>query len=179
MHPRRALHNLVIGLRLYKAGAVICSSNLLVDDFSRFSNRRNNLGLKASDDGSMTSISVLGDSISFTPRPMSYFYETVPCVDAEASGYEALAFTMKAPQNASITLEMQTMENCSIEAYNSTWRYVMNFTGEPQRIVAPVSSFRGARTNGIAAFNWATWESQSTGFVWELGDIELICGAVS
>lgn len=71
------------------------------------------------------------------------------------------------------------MENCSAEAYNSTWRYVTNFTGEPQRIVVPVSSFRGARTNGIAAFNWATWESQSTGFVWELGDIELICGAVS
>ncbi|KAI0850577.1 hypothetical protein F5Y00DRAFT_232703 [Daldinia vernicosa] len=177
MHPRRVLHYLAIGLRFSKAAAATCSSNLLVDDFSRFSNGRNNLGLKASDDGSMASISSIGHSISFTPRPMSYFYETVPCVDAETSGYKALAFTIKAPTGASLTLEMQTRENCSIEAHNSTWRYFMNFTGEHERIVAPVSSFLGAKTSGISAFNWATWKSQSTESVWEPGDVELVCGA--
>ncbi|KAI0110182.1 hypothetical protein F4814DRAFT_461336 [Daldinia grandis] len=179
MHPQRIIYPLAIGLRFYKAAAATCSSNLLVDDFSHFSNKRNNLGLKASDDGSMASISVSGDSISFTPRPMSYFYETVPCVDAKASGYHALAFNITAPRDAAITLEMQTMENCSIEAYNSTWRYVMGFTGEPQRVVAPISSFQGARTSGIAAFNWATWESRSAGFVWEISDVELVCGEPS
>ncbi|KAI1480174.1 hypothetical protein K445DRAFT_11524 [Daldinia sp. EC12] len=178
MQPQRILRYLAIGLRAWKAAASMCRYNLLVDDFSRFSDKRNSLGMKASDDGSMRYLTVSEDTIFFAPQRLSYFYETVPCVSERASGYNAIAFTIKAPQDASITLEMQTADDCTSELYNSTWRYVMNFTGEAQRVVAPMSSFQGARTNGIAAFNWATWETNTADFVWELGDIELICGAV-
>ncbi|KAI8963286.1 hypothetical protein F5Y11DRAFT_346627 [Daldinia sp. FL1419] len=164
-----------MGLRLSKVVAQICTSPLQVDDFSWFQSRKNSLRLKASDDDSMISISVFGDGIRFHPRPLSYYYESLPCIDAEASGYDALAFTMKAPSDGSITLEMQTTDDCSTEAYNSTWRYVVNFTGEAQKIVAPISSFEGAKTNGIAAFNWATWESHNKDFDWELSDIKLTC----
>ncbi|KAI1467614.1 uncharacterized protein F4812DRAFT_430170 [Daldinia caldariorum] len=127
----------------------------------------------------MKSISAAKHTISFTPQESSYFYEAVPCFSRKTIGYGAIAFVIKAPQDASITLEMQTAQqehDCSGETYSSTWRYVANFTGQVQRVIAPFSSFVGAKAEDIFAFNWATWQTQDTGFVWEMGDIELICG---
>ncbi|KAI1799716.1 hypothetical protein F4811DRAFT_557552 [Daldinia bambusicola] len=160
-----------------KAAASRCYTNLLVDDFSQFHYHKNSLGLKASDDGSMRTIAASNGSISFTPQNQSYFYEAVPCITVEATGYIAIAFRIRAPPDASITLEMQTaQQDCSSEAFNSTWRYVGNFTGSEQRVVAPMSSWKGVRTTGIVAFNWATWQTGEKKFVWELADVELICG---
>ncbi|OTB05559.1 hypothetical protein M426DRAFT_137384 [Hypoxylon sp. CI-4A] len=126
----------------------------------------------------MTRISAADGMISFVPGAGSYFYETVPCIDAVASGYRAIAFTMRAPPDSSITLEMQTMSSCADPTHHSTYRYVMDFTGDLQRVTIPLSSFVGADTTAISGFSWATWEFYGDkNFVWQLGDVEFICGA--
>jgi len=159
-----------------------CSSNLLIDDFAQFSSSLNALGTRASDDGSMTSLALSpsGVGISFVPEKMSYFYETLPCTQAAAEGYDAVSFTMKAPRGASFMLEIQTRESCDAAEYRSTWYTVSGFTGETQTITVPLSAFEGANTDAITAFNWATWSKWCKKSVqWELGDIQLVCSGAA
>ncbi|RYP70365.1 hypothetical protein DL769_004991 [Monosporascus sp. CRB-8-3] len=159
-----------------------CSSNLLIDDFARFSSSLNALGTRASDDGSMTSLALSssGGGISFVPEKMSYFYETLPCTRAAAEGYNAVSFTMKAPRGASFMLEIQTRESCDAAEYRSAWYTVSDFTGETQTITVPLSAFGGANTDAITAFNWATWSKWCKKSVqWELGDIQLVCSGAA
>ncbi|KAI1371700.1 hypothetical protein F4677DRAFT_434911 [Hypoxylon crocopeplum] len=128
----------------------------------------------------MSTVRSSGSSVAFVPQTMSYYYETLPCIDAVASGYSAISFAIKAPPGASLTLEIQTKESCSAPTYTSTSRFVKDFTGEIQTIVIPLSSFTGVYPSAIGAFNWGSWDSyMDKEFTWELGDIALTCGAGS
>ncbi|KAI4863349.1 hypothetical protein F4820DRAFT_427415 [Hypoxylon rubiginosum] len=118
------------------------------------------------------------NTLSFVPSKSSYFFESVPCIDAAEEGYGAISFRMKAPLGASFALELQTKENCGSTEYKSTWHYMGGFSGETEQVVIPLSSFAGAKTSAIEAFNWATWEFyKERDFIWTLGDIELICNS--
>ncbi|KAI1774995.1 hypothetical protein F4818DRAFT_441818 [Hypoxylon cercidicola] len=156
----------------------MCKSNLLIDNFSLFTARLNSVGLKASDDGSMIALSAEHGTLSFVPSKTSYFFETVPCIDAAADGYGAISFKMKAPLGSSFALEIQTKDTCSSAEYKSTWHYKEGFTGQEETVVIPLDSFIGANTFAIEAFNWATWDFYNErSFIWTLGDIELTCNA--
>ncbi|KAI1383065.1 uncharacterized protein F4822DRAFT_422074 [Hypoxylon trugodes] len=148
----------VLGLCASQAIAALCTSNLLIDNFRGSMWRRNSLGLKVGDDGTMAAITVdLADGlITFVPGRMSYFYETLPCIDTVASGYGELAFTMKGPKDSSIALEIQTTKSSTDTASKSSWRYVAGFTGELQRMTVPINSFVGANANAVNAFIWST-----------------------
>ncbi|KAI2606558.1 hypothetical protein GGR54DRAFT_644172 [Hypoxylon sp. NC1633] len=170
----------MMAVHMLQAEAAVCTSNLLIDNFARFPSQTNTLGFKASDDGSMQSISLTGNVISFVPKTMSYFYETIPCIDALGSGYSDISFGIKAPKNGSIALEVQSLDACSAPAYKSTLRYVRGFTGDFQTIAIPLSTFAGVNTNAVGAFNWGTWDPNGQDdFVWQLGDVELICSTFS
>ncbi|KAI0380717.1 hypothetical protein F5Y04DRAFT_96689 [Hypomontagnella monticulosa] len=124
----------------------------------------------------MTSIRRVGDRVWFVPQRTSYFYETLPCIDAATSGYTAVAFSIRAPKDASITLEVQTMDNCAASTYNSTYRSVGGFAGRPQRLKIPLDTFQGANMNAVFAFTWSTFDFYSDkNFMWQLADVELVC----
>ncbi|KAI6360654.1 hypothetical protein MCOR32_008928 [Pyricularia oryzae] len=166
------------------ATAATCTSNLLIDDFSRRSTSNNNLGGYTNDDGSMRSITVQGTSLILTPVPPadgrlspSYYYENLPCTQALSEGYSAISFTMKAPSKGSnFTLEIQTSTSCGTSAYTSDWQVVKDLTGDLQTVTIPLSGWRNPVTNldAVKAFNWATWTSPTQGHgdeQWQLGDI--------
>ncbi|KAI2609444.1 uncharacterized protein GGS25DRAFT_520238 [Hypoxylon fragiforme] len=171
-----AAYFLWAGVCFLKAEASMCRSNLLVDDFSQFNSKTNSLGYKASDDGSMVSIHSSGNTIAFVPGNRSYFYEMLPCTDAVESGYSAISFKMRAPRGASIALEIQTMTSCMEQTYKSTWHYVRDFTGDPEKVVVPLSAFQGVHDNALVGINWGTWdEYMDRAFAWELADVQLTC----
>ncbi|KAI6350774.1 hypothetical protein MCOR25_010401 [Pyricularia grisea] len=183
-------YGLLASLSLYSVTAAAkCSSNLLIDDFSRRSTSNNNLGGYTNDDGSMKSITVQGTSLILTPRPpapgglsQSYYYENIPCTQAASDGYEALSFTIKAPSKGSnFTLEIQTSTSCSTSSYTSDWQVVKDLTGDVQTVTIPLAGWKNPNTNldAVKAFNWATWTSPTQGNgdeQWQLGDITFVCG---
>ncbi|KAI6437468.1 hypothetical protein MCOR22_008903 [Pyricularia oryzae] len=183
-------YGLLASVTLYGvATAATCTSNLLIDDFSRRSTSNNNLGGYTNDDGSMRSITVQGTSLILTPVPPadgrlspSYYYENLPCTQALSEGYSAIFFTMKAPSKGSnFTLEIQTSTSCGTSAYTSDWQVVKDLTGDLQTVTIPLSGWRNPVTNldAVKAFNWATWTSPTQGHgdeQWQLGDIMFVCG---
>ncbi|XXG98184.1 hypothetical protein Hte_004505 [Hypoxylon texense] len=155
-----------------------CKSDLVVDNFDLFPARLNSVGLKSGDDGSMIALAAEHNTLSFIPSKSSYFFEAVPCLDADGEDYGAISFQMKAPKGASFALELQTKESCGTKDYKSTWHYMGGFTGESETVVIPLSAFAGAKTSAIEAFNWATWEFyDERDFIWTLSDIELLCNS--
>lgn len=152
-----------------------CTSNLLIDNFAQWSSNANSLGSWTSDDGSMSSISASGNTLSFTPNADSYFYETLPCTTASSDGYNAVQFSIQGPVGGSVMLEIQTQASCSAESYTSNWQTVSGLTGSKQTVTILLSSFSDASADAVTAFVWSTWSQ--TGVAWQLGDIELVCAA--
>lgn len=115
-------------------------------------------------------------TLSFVPAKNSYFFESLPCVDAVEEGYGAISFRMKAPKGASFAVELQTKDNCGESEYKSSWHYVEGFTGQTEIVVIPLKLFGGANARAIDGFSWGTWDFyDERGFVWTLSDVEFTC----
>ena len=121
----------------------------------------------------MTSISASGNTLLFTPKQDSYFYETFPCTKASSGGYDAVSFSIKGPKGASATLEIQSTESCDVEEYTSVWTEIKDLTGKRQTITLPLDEWSGANADAITALVWSTFSK--TGSEWELGQIEFVC----
>jgi hypothetical protein len=181
----------VASLVLRDGVAAVCTAPLLIDDFSRWSQRKNSLGSRTSgmcllfeytgdkiltaplDDGSMPSISATSKSISFTPRYSSYLYENIPCQTAISNGYSSVQFTVTGPVGGNMTLEMQTRESCSASKFKSSWFLIEELTGGEQTVTVPLSSWPELNHDAITALVWSTWSSSSTS--WEVSQIQFGC----
>ncbi|RYP91260.1 hypothetical protein DL770_002652 [Monosporascus sp. CRB-9-2] len=150
-----------------------CSSNLVIDNFSRWASNTNSLDYWTSDDGSMTSISASGNALRFTPKADSYFYETFPCTAASSQGYNEISFSIKGPADASVMLEIQTKSSCSAEIHSSFWAEVSGLTGSQQTITLPLDTWAGANPDAVTALVWSTFSK--TNLDWQLGQIQFVC----
>ncbi|CAG8982401.1 hypothetical protein HYALB_00007523 [Hymenoscyphus albidus] len=150
-----------------------CSSNLLIDDYSKFSSNSNSLGFYTSDDGTTTNLKAdaANKKISFTSSPSSYFYTTFECEQAKTNKYTALTFPVKGPAAAQLTVELQTSSSCATQEYTSYFTTAA-LTGDTQTITIPLSSFPGANLDAIKAFVFQGFSVDGT---WELGQTSLVC----
>ncbi|KAJ8119199.1 hypothetical protein ONZ43_g3807 [Nemania bipapillata] len=87
-----------------------CTAHLMIDDFASWANGENSLKGATSDDATLNSTSTEGDILTFTPKrkEISYVYEQFECIDAVELGYDSVSFTIKGPEAASVSLELQT-----------------------------------------------------------------------
>lgn len=155
------------------AAQAACSANLLIDNFAKFSSNSNSLGSYTSDDKSMTSISASANTLTFTPKSTSYFYETMNCQAASTNGYNALQFSVTGPKDASFLVELQSKASCSDAAYKSSWFTVSGLTGSKQTITIPLSSWSGGSPSGVTGFVWSTFSK--TGSQYQLSNINFVC----
>jgi hypothetical protein len=182
---------LFLALNWTAAARAVCSSNLLIDDYSRYSSNKNSVGqwtggmsfflrhLRACliyrlDDGTTTNLKAdtVNKKITFTASASSYFYTTFSCEKAMTLGYNSITFPIKGPSGATFTLELQTMKSCSATAYTSYYYAVPTvMTGGSQTITVPLSSFPDANFNAIGAL---LFESFTLG-AWEIGVTQFVC----
>ncbi|KAK6070224.1 polysaccharide deacetylase [Seiridium cupressi] len=167
----RLIASLTVGVLLLKVSA--SCSDLILDDFSNWSNGTNSVGGWIGDDGTMASISASDGILTFTPNGTSYFYETLACQSAVTNGYDAIIFSIQGPENGTAALEIQTSTSCSESAYASYYYAITGLTGSNQTINVPLSSFVGANLDAIQGFVWYGFSSSDE--PWQLGDIELVC----
>ncbi|KAK8020204.1 hypothetical protein PG990_005342 [Apiospora arundinis] len=160
MSPRSWTSGILAGLLGSNVAKAACGSNLLIDNFSTWSMNTNTVGGWTSDDGSMTSISVVDGSLAFTPKANSYFYETFTCTKAKDEGYNAVSFSVIGPAGGSASLEIQTKSSCSDSAYSSSFFTVSGLTGSMQTVTVPPQLFR--------CFS-------KTGVKWVLDDVQFVC----
>ncbi|KAJ9155119.1 Chitin deacetylase [Pleurostoma richardsiae] len=158
-------------LPFIRSAHATCSSHLLIDDFTRWSSSKNNLGRWTSDDGSMKSISASNGTLTLISKASSYFYETFPCQEATTQGYNALSFFVEGPPGGSFKLQTQTRSSCSHDRVTRTNQVIAGLTGSLQTITAPLSSFTGANLEAITAFVWYDFTETQT--AWNISNIQL------
>lgn len=154
--------------------AAACSSNLVIDNYTKWSTHTNSLGEWTGDDSSMTSISKSGTKLLFTPKTdgSSYFYTSFACIDTATLGYNAITFPIKAPKAASsLVLEIQTSVGCTA-AYTSRYYVVSGLGTTTTTVTVPLSKF-GTGSVATTAFLW----SSLTSGAWELGETSFVCSA--
>ncbi|KAK8050336.1 hypothetical protein PG994_012066 [Apiospora phragmitis] len=173
MSLRSWTSGILAGLLGSNVANAICSSNLLIDNFSTWSMNSNTVGSWTSDDGSMASIAVVDGSLAFTPKVNSYFYETFSCTQAKNDDYNAVSFSVIGPAGGAASLEIQTKSSCSASAYSSSYLTVNGLTGSKQTVTVPLSSFAGAKTNAITGLVWSSFSKP--GVKWVLDDIQFVC----
>ncbi|KAL3424054.1 hypothetical protein PVAG01_03335 [Phlyctema vagabunda] len=150
-----------------------CTSNLLIDDYAKYTSNTNSLGQWTSDDSTTTNLKAdtVNKKISFTSKSGSYFYTTFSCLAATTNKYNAFTFPIKGPVGAKVTLELQTSSSCST-AYKSYTFDVTGLTGSMQTITVPLSKFTGANPNAIQGLVFGTF---SINGAWEIGQTQLVC----
>ncbi|KAF7861410.1 hypothetical protein EAF04_007975 [Stromatinia cepivora] len=151
-----------------------CSSNLLIDNYAKFSSNTNSLGQWTSDDGTTTNLKadVTNKKVTFTSKANSYFYTTFNCEKTTTDQYNAITFPVKGPAGSSFTLELQTMSSCTATTYKSYYTTITGITGFTQTITVQLSAFSGANLNAISGL---LWESFSVNGAWEIGQTNLVC----
>ncbi|KAJ6441422.1 Chitin deacetylase-like protein 10 [Purpureocillium lavendulum] len=156
---------LVAAAYIAVAAAAVCSSDLLVDDFTNsFTTHRNNL-----DDGSMASMSASGGILSFTPKSGAYYYETFPCQALQTDSYSHIQFDIKAPASgAAMTATLKWASSCSVTTGTKTSFRVTGLTGAWQNLRIPLTSFSGANLNAALSL---IIESFSLNQQWQLDKI--------
>lgn len=132
----------------------------------------------------MNSTSLEGGGLTFTTTENvdSYLYEQFPCTDAVAQGYNTLAFDIKGPEAASVSLEMQYQGTCdaSSEEHNSTYYTVNGLDGVIQTVTVPLSSWADGNPNAVVGFLWYGFSKGFTGTdsIWKLSNVRLLCDKV-
>ncbi|KAI1452744.1 carbohydrate esterase family 4 protein [Annulohypoxylon moriforme] len=126
-------------------------SNLLIDDWvsqSRLTFLYYNALLKSSsDDGTMKSIVVKNNRVTFTPTDTdSYFYTQLGCIDAEA--YGGVSLRISAPAGTTFDVQLSsTRGTCGTERTSdvvlSTRQLGWTFDGTEQLYSIPFSKFDG------------------------------------
>lgn len=160
-----------------------CSSNLVIDDYSKYSTNTNSLGSWTSDDGSCPGLQAdaANKKVTLTPNANCYFYTTfpAPCLKASTDGYNGLSFSVKAPAaGSSMVVEIQTSTTCSAsEAAKSYYFSVSALTGNTQTVTIPFTQWTGANAASVKAFVFGSFSTTSG--TWEIGQTNLVCGAGS
>ncbi|RDW92218.1 hypothetical protein BP5796_01612 [Coleophoma crateriformis] len=152
-----------------------CTSNLLIDDYSKLASKTNSLGQYTSDDGTtkLLKADTVNKKVTFTATANSYFYTTFICEKATTDQYTSLTFPVKGPAGAKLTLELQTYTSCaSTASYKSYYYDVTGMTGATQLVTVPLSKFTGANLNAVASI---VFESFSVAGAWEIGSTQLVC----
>ncbi|KAG9238451.1 carbohydrate esterase family 4 protein [Amylocarpus encephaloides] len=154
----------------------VCSSNLVIDNYSNFANHLNTLGQYTSDDGTTTNLKadVANKKITFTGGTSSYFYSTTACQAATTDKYTSIKFPVKGPSGSSFTFELQTSTSCSTTAYTSYYKQITGMTGASQIVIVPLSDFTGANLNAIRSIVLGSF---SVSGAWEIGQTEMVCSA--
>lgn len=123
-----------------------------------------------------------GGILTFTPNniDVSYVYEQFDCLDAVTLGYDSISFTIKGPEAASVSLELQTKANCSAADYQSYYYTVDGLRGSLQTINIPLSSWTGANLKSVVGLIWYGFSAGLTGTdtQWQLDNFQLLCAGV-
>ncbi|KAL2158659.1 hypothetical protein VTH06DRAFT_4141 [Thermothelomyces fergusii] len=176
---RRHLVAGVAGLWAAAGVRAACSSDLVIDDFTKWLTGLNNLGFPNGDDGTMAAMAASPGRVLFVPRDAgSYFYESFPCQHAIAEGYGAIEFSALGPEGGSFVFELQTTTNCDggERVYNSSWALVTGLTGKWQTISLPLEGWNGSPDyDGIIGLTWSTFSE--IGIEWSFGNVTLACGS--
>jgi len=158
------------------ASAAACTSNLMIDNFVKWTAGTNNLDYQNGDDGSMSSIAASAGQVVFVPKDgSSYFYESFPCIPAESSGYTGLQFSLQGPQGASFALELQTATSCdAADTWKSSYNIIENLTGSRQTVTVPLIGFDNEPNyNAVTGLVWSVFSK--TNSQWTVGNISLVC----
>lgn len=131
------------------------------------------------DDLTMNSTSTEGGILTFTPNniEVSYIYEQFDCIDAVALGYDSLSFNIKGPEAASVSIELQTVSDCSSAEYESSYYTVDGLSGSLQTVNLQLDSWTGANLNGVVGVLWYGFSAGFTGAdnEWQLDNVQFLC----
>ncbi|KAI1413820.1 carbohydrate esterase family 4 protein [Hypoxylon sp. FL1857] len=130
----------------------------------------------------MNTTSTDGGILTFTPNniEVSYIYEQFNCLDAVARGYDSVSFNIKGPEAASVSIELQTVGDCSSTEYSSFYYTVDGLSGSLQTINIPLNSWEGADLNGVVGVLWYGFSAGLTGTdnEWQLDNVQFLCADV-
>ncbi len=130
----------------------------------------------------MNSTNADGGVLTFTPVnvDVSYIYEQFECLNTSALGYDSVSFTVKGPEDASVSLELQTKDNCSAAEYQSYYYTFNGLTGSLQTANIPLSNWANASLEGVVGFVWYGFSAGRTGTdnEWQLDNFQLLCAGV-
>ncbi|KAJ3566133.1 hypothetical protein NPX13_g7253 [Xylaria arbuscula] len=156
-----------------------CEAHLLIDDFATWQNGTNSVLGATSDDATMNSTSLSAGVLSFVPnnQDVSYIYEQWECIDTEELGYDSISFTIKGPAAASVSLELQTKDDCDATEYQSYYYTLNGLTGSLQTVSIPLSNWPNASIWGTVGFVWYGFSAGLTGTdnQWQLSNFTLLC----
>ncbi|KAI8956923.1 carbohydrate esterase family 4 protein [Daldinia sp. FL1419] len=159
-----------------------CTAHLLVDDFSQWETGENSLEGATSDDQTMNATSTDGGILTFTPNniDVSYIYEQFNCLDTVAHGYDSVSFEIKGPEAASVSIELQTVSDCSNTEYQSYYYTLDGLSGSLQTINIPLNSWEGASLEGVVGVLWYGFSAGMTGTdnKWQLDNLQFLCADV-
>lgn len=131
----------------------------------------------------MNSTSTDGGILTFTPNniDVSYIYEQFACLDSTAQNYDSLSFNIKGPEAASVSIELQTVTDCSSEEYQSFYYTLDGLSGSLQTINIPLNSWVDANLNGIVGVLWYGFSAGLTGTdnEWQLDNVQFLCADVA
>ncbi|ORY59634.1 uncharacterized protein BCR38DRAFT_445082 [Pseudomassariella vexata] len=98
---------------------------------------------------------------------------------ATGQGYDALTFTIKGPEAASVSLELQTQANCEANTteYTSSYFTVDGLTGQTQTVSVPLSVWTDANLDAVVGIIFYGFSAGLTGTdkVWQMDNIILQC----
>ncbi|KAI1272947.1 hypothetical protein F5Y07DRAFT_412117 [Xylaria sp. FL0933] len=159
-----------------------CEAHLLIDDFTTWPNGLNSVLGATSDDATLLQVNATGGVLTFTPgeQEVSYIYEQFECIDADDLGYDSISFTIKGPEAASVSLELQTKDDCEATEYQSYYYTLNGLTGSLQTVNIPLSSWANASLEGLVGFVWYGFSAGRTGAdtEWQLDNFQLLCEGV-
>ncbi|KAI0444284.1 hypothetical protein F4803DRAFT_261377 [Xylaria telfairii] len=160
-----------------------CTAHLMIDDFSTWLQGKNTVDGDTSDDATFNSTNTDNGLLTFVPsqKDLAYLYEQFECVDTATLGYDSVAFSIKGPRAASVSLELQTKDNCSAAEYQSHYYTVDGLSGSLETIVVPLSSWTGANINGTVGLVWFGFSAGVTGTddEWQLDNFQLLCAGIA
>ncbi|KAI0380388.1 carbohydrate esterase family 4 protein [Hypomontagnella monticulosa] len=130
----------------------------------------------------MNSTAIDNGVLTFTPNniEVSYIYEQFNCLDSVATNYDSISFNIKGPEAASVSIELQTVTDCSATEYQSFYYTVNGLSGSLQTINIPLNSWEGANLQGVVGFLWYGFSAGLTGTdnEWQLDNVQFLCADV-
>ncbi|KAI5815807.1 glycosyl hydrolase [Pyronema omphalodes] len=158
-------------------------SNLLIDDWqsqSRLTFLGYNALLKASgDDGTMKSILVNDNRVTFTPKEAygGFFYSIFGCINA-TNLYGGISMKIKAPAGTTFAIELQTNDNCltsnHISKSKSSTELGWTFDGEEKLYDISFGRYPGLNTGNLVAIVLSSFSNPVT-----LGPMSFYCGSTA
>ncbi|KAI9860630.1 MAG: hypothetical protein M1813_006055 [Trichoglossum hirsutum] len=154
---------------------------LLIDDWASQSRLTflfyNALLHPSSDDGTMNSVLVSHNRVTFTPKNKdSYWYTMFGCVSASDKGYGGIGSLMKAPSGTTFSVEIQTNRDCDgdkpVSNVKTSKELGWVFDGTEKFYGIPFGKFPGLDTRHITAVVFSQFSKAVT-----YGPIDFYCGS--